>query len=277
MAKIVGGFILPHEPGIFYMPKDRWTEGQARVLDAFEHIGRRIGELRASTVIVVGADHYVLFGPSCLPSYLIGIGDVSGPYEKFPGIDQGDIPNNTALATHIADYGRQHGFDWAVAKALRVDHSIGIPARVCALPNADVRGVIPVYLASGVEPFISLRRAYELGGLIRDAVHDWPEDERVVVIGSGGISHWVGMAEMGRVNEAFDRKVLDCVVRGDAATLMAMSDAQVLEEGGNGAFEIRNFLCMMGALPGRTGNLICYERGEEWVTGLGFAEVREAA
>ncbi|OVZ56876.1 protocatechuate 3,4-dioxygenase [Pigmentiphaga sp. NML080357] len=277
MAKIVGGFVMPHEPGIFYMPEDRWTDGQRRVMAAYGDIARRIGELGATAAIVVGADHYVLFGPGCLPSYLIGIGDVSGPYEKFAGIDQGPIPNHVPLAEHIAFHGRANGFDWAVAKVLRVDHSIGLPARVCALSNPSVRGVIPVYLASGVEPVISLSRAYELGGALRRAVEAWAGEERVVVIGSGGISHWVGMPQMGRVNEAFDRQVLECVVRGDAAPLLALRDADVLEQAGNGAFEIRNFLCMMGALPGRTGRLLCYEHGDEWVTGLGFAEVLEPA
>jgi protocatechuate 4,5-dioxygenase beta chain len=51
----------------------------------------------------------------------------------------------------------------------------------------------------------------------------------------------------------------------------------VLTEAGNGALEIRNFLCMMGALPGGRGEVIAYEHGKEWVTGLGFAEFREAA
>jgi protocatechuate 4,5-dioxygenase beta chain len=228
-------------------------------------------------VIVVGADHYVLFGPTCLPSFLIGIGDVSGPYERFPGISQDDIPNNEPLANHIAEFGREHGFDWAVAKSLHVDHSIGVPARVCALPNASVRGVIPVYLASGVAPLIRPRRAYQVGGMIRTAVEAWDSDERVVIIGSGGISHWVGLPEMGKVNNDFDRHILDCIVRGDAESMMAMSDEYVLAEAGNGALEIRNFLCMMGALPGGRGEVIAYEHGKEWVTGLGFAEFREAA
>jgi len=277
MAHIAGGFILPHEPGIFYMPEDKWTDGQRRVRAAYDAIGRRIGELEATTVVVVGADHYVLFGPGCLPSYLIGTGDVSGPYERFPGISQGEIPNNRALAQHIAAFGRDHGFDWAVAKSLRVDHSIGVPARLCALPNPRVKAVVPVYLASGVEPMIPMRRAHALGGQIRAAIEAWPHDERVVVIGSGGISHWVGLAEMGKVNEEFDRWVLDCVTRGDPEPMMRLSDAEVFERGGNGAYEIRNFLCMMGALPGRRGRLIAYENGPEWVTGLGFAEVLEAA
>jgi len=273
MASIVGGFIMPHEPGVFYMPKEKWNDAQKRVRDAYEQIGRRVGELGATTVIVVGADHYVLFGPGCLPSYLIGIGDVSGPYERFPDITQGNIPNNTALALHIAKYGRDNGFDWAVAKTLRVDHSIGVPARLCGLVNESVKGVVPVYLASGVEPLLPMRRAYELGQMIGNAVAAWPEDERVVVIGSGGISHWVGLPEMGKVNEAFDRWVMDCVVRGDAEAMLALSDAEVFEQGGNGAWEIRNFLCMMGSLKGHKGKVIAYEQGPQWVTGLGFAEV----
>ena len=44
------------------------------------------------------------------------------------------------------------------------------------------------------------------------------------MIGSGGISHWVGTAEMGRVNEAFDREILDYAVRGDTAALAALRD-----------------------------------------------------
>ncbi|RYZ10937.1 MAG: protocatechuate 3,4-dioxygenase [Comamonadaceae bacterium] len=277
MASIAGGFILPHEPGIFHMPPDRWTDGQRRVRAAYDRVAQRIGELQATTVIVVGADHYVLFGPGCLPSYLIGIGDVSGPYERFPGIDQGEIPNNRPLARHIAQYGGEHGFDWAVAKSIRVDHSIGVPARLCALPNASVKAVVPVYLASGVEPLIPMRRAYALGAQIREAVEAWPEDERVVVIGSGGISHWVGLPEMGKVNTEFDRWVLDCVERGDPEPMMRLTDAEVFERGGNGAYEIRNFLCAMGALRGGKGSVIAYEHGPEWVTGLGFAELTEAA
>jgi len=276
MARIVGGFLMPHEPGIFHLPQEKWSEPQARVRSHYDTIGRRIGELQASTAIIVGADHYVLFGPGCLPSYLIGIGDLSGPYERFPGIEQGALPNHAALASHIVQHGRGQGFDWAVAKTLRVDHSIGVPARLCALPNAAMRNVVPVYLASGVEPLLPMARALALGGQIRSAVEAWPGDERVVVIGSGGISHWVGLPQMGRVNEAFDRHVLDCVVRGDPQPLLSLSDAEVLAQAGNGAWEIRSFLCAMGALPDRPGRVLAYEHGPQWVTGLGFAEILAA-
>lgn len=275
MAKIVGGFVMPHEPGIFYKPKDTWTEGQHRVIQAFDQIRQRIGELEATIAIIVGADHYVLFGPGCLPSYLIGIGDVAGPYENFPGIERGPIPSFPELAEHIARHGRANGFDWAVAKSLFVDHSIGVPARLCALPNPSMKAVVPVYLASGVEPLIAKQRAYEVGQAIRRAVEAWPEDERVVVLGSGGISHWVGLPEMGKVNSEFDRMVLDCVERGDHQTLIGLDDQEILRTAGNGALEIRNFICAMGAVNASRGSVIAYEAGPEWVSGLGFAELVE--
>jgi len=95
----------------------------------------------------------------------------------------------------------------------------------------------------------------------------------VVVIGSGGISHWVGTAEMGRVNEVFDREILDYAVRGDIAALSALSDEYILANGGNGGMEIRNWACAMGALEGARGEVLAYEAVPEWVTGLGFVQL----
>ena len=57
-----------------------------------------------------------------------------------------------------------------------------------------------------------------------------------------------------------------------------MPDAEILKQGGNGALEVRNFLCAMGALgPGVTGEVIAYEAVPAWITGLGFAELKAAA
>src|SRR5205823_2739725 len=110
--------------------------------------------------------------------------------------------------------------------------------------GADVK-TIPVYLACSVDPYIRFDRAAELGHQIRRAVEAFPADERVVVIGSGGISHWVGSAQMGRVNEAFDREVIGYALEGNLDALCALSDGYILEHGGEGGMEIRNFACAM--------------------------------
>jgi protocatechuate 4,5-dioxygenase beta chain len=56
-----------------------------------------------------------------------------------------------------------------------------------------------------------------------------------------------------------------------------LDDAYVLREGGNGAFEIRNWIVAMAAMPRFRGEVICYEPVPEWITGLGLAELKPAA
>ncbi|MCR5879622.1 hypothetical protein [Phenylobacterium sp. J367] len=272
MAEIVGGFLVSHDPLLFLNPR---KEDASRPLAAYAAIRARVVELGATAAVVVGADHYILFGPNCLPQMAIGIGDVQGPVDPLPGVPRGAIASHPALARHILEVGQDEGFDWVAAGTMAVDHSVGVPVRRC-LPEDGSVATVPVYLAAGVAPLIRPRRAYALGCSIRRAVDSFPGKERVVVIGSGGLSHWVGLPQMGRINREFDKIVLDAVERGDAESLMAMSDDHVLEHGGNGALEIRQLLCAMGATQGG-GRVIDYVAWPGGVTGLGFAELRSAA
>lgn len=276
MGTLVGAFLVPHNPVMYVAPEAPPQAQRDAVHAAFRTCSERLAALRPTTVIIVGCDHYMLFGPQCLPSYLIAVGDIDGPLDQLPGLRRGQLHNNEALAEHIADHGKFHGFDWAVARAFTVDHAISIPQQLIVEPlraaGADVR-TIPVYLACSVDPYIKMARAAALGAQIRDAVAAFPDDERVVIIGSGGISHWVGSAQMGRVNETFDREVIGYALAGDLAGLCGLSDQYILEHGGEGGMEIRNFACAMGAVPGARGELLCYEAVPAWVTGLGFVQL----
>jgi len=278
MAEIVGGFVMAHDPLITGEPEVADSKQRDNVMAAFSEICDRVRALEATTAIIVGDDHYVLFGPHCLPSMLIGIGDLEGPVEPWLRIERGPVENNQPLARHIMEEGFDNGFDWAVAKVLTLDHATMVPTQLVARPTG--MKVIPVYLACGVAPFIRPRRAHQVGQLIKKAVESFPSDERVVVFGTGGISHWVGEAQMGRVNEEFDRMVLSCVEKGDVESLIRLDNDFILENGGNGALEIRNFICAMGAMSGLKGKIkgrvICYEAMPQWITGLGFAELLAA-
>ncbi|HET9821400.1 MAG TPA: hypothetical protein VFQ16_06205, partial [Burkholderiaceae bacterium] len=255
---------MPHDPLITGNP-DIADAGQVeRVNAAFARVVDRVKELKADTAIVIGDDHFTMFGPHCLPQYLIGIGDVEGPEENWLRFDRYTVPNNTALAEHIMNYGFANGFDWAVAKSLVLDHGTMIPIHMAATP-AGVR-TIPIYTAAGVTPLLRTKRAKQLGQMIGEAVAAFPGNDRVVVYGTGGISHWVGTAEMGRVNVEFDQLVLGMVERGDVDGLVNLSDEYVLEHGGNGALEIRNWIVAMAAMPaGIRGELLVYEPMPPWI------------
>jgi len=271
MAEIVGGFLLPHPPMMFSGVKAP-EQQQKNVNAAYQKIADRIGELEASTVIIVGADHYILFGPGCLPGLLIGIGDVDGPIEKFSDLPRSQHRVNRPLATHIMEHGRANDVDWAVAKAFTVDHAISIPHHMVVSPNEGVE-IIPIYIDVASSPRIEKRRAYKLGQQISQAVDAFPKDERVVIVGSGGLSHWVGSAPMGKVNAEFDRWVMALIEEGDVDELLALSDEEILAEGGEGALEICQWLCAMGAMKGARGRVIAYEPIPEWITGMGFLEL----
>ncbi|MEN0108005.1 MAG: protocatechuate 3,4-dioxygenase [Pseudomonas sp.] len=278
MGKIVGGFWMPHDPVMFVAPEAPEQAIRDKLWGAFNTCAQRLAELEPTSVIIVGCDHYILFGTHCLPRYIIGTGDIDGPVEALPGLRKGVVLNQQALAQHIVAEGDRIGFDWAVARSFTIDHSFSIPHQQVVQPAEAILGYslpsIPVYLACGVDPYLPLPRAAQLGRQIRAAVESFSADERVVIIGSGGISHWVGTAEMGQVCESFDREILRHGVAGDLASLIAYSDEEILQRAGNGAMEIRNFACAMAAVPNATGEVIAYEPVPEWVTGLGFVQLK---
>ncbi len=272
MSAIVGGFTMPHDPLVFINPRKK---DAAALLDAYAEIRRRVAELRATSAIIIGADHYILFSPKCLPPLLICLGEINGPIDQLPGVPNKPIPHNPELARHIFEYSQNAGFDLAVSKGLGVDHAIGVPAQLCLPEDGSVK-TVPVYMASGVEPYVRLERAYRFGGMLTAAVEAMEGDERVVIFGSGGISHWVGTGEMGKIAPDFDRFVLDAIESGDAEPLLTLTDREIMLRGGNGAMEIRHYLAVMGALPGARGEVLAYHPWEGGVTGLGFTQIHAA-
>jgi len=276
MARIVGAFGVAHVPLIAARPGVADKKQVERVMQAFARIRARMTELRVDTAIVIGDDHYTMFGPHCLPSMLIGIGDLDGPHENWLGQKRAPIANNPALAQHIMEYGYDHGFDWAVAKTLTIDHATYIPYLKIVKDLDNVR-MIPVYIAAGVVPLIKPRRCVQLGEMIRDAVEAYDGDERVAIFGTGGLSHWVGAAEMGKVNEEFDHTMIDMIKRRDIDAMLALTDEYVLETAGNGALEYRNWLVAMGAVKEYECELLCYEPIRPWVTGTALVEFKFTA
>jgi protocatechuate 4,5-dioxygenase beta chain len=204
MAELVAGFCLPHDPLMASVPKINEQAKADKVYEALEEVNRRIKAMNVDTVIVIGDDHYCNFGPHCLPQYLIAVGDADGPREPWLGVDRYPVELDTPLATHIMNFGFDHGFDWAVARNITLEHGTMIPIHYAVKPNESGIKSIPIYTAAGVEPLLRTRRAYELGQMIGNAVADYDDARRVAVFGTGGISHWVGTAEMGRVNEGLN-------------------------------------------------------------------------
>jgi hypothetical protein len=97
----------------------------------------------------------------------------------------------------------------------------------------------------------SLKRCMQVGGFVREVIERWPEQKRVAVIGTGGLSHWVGLPDTGKVNAEFDRWFMNCLAEGRGAEVVTKykKAEEVEKEAGNGGQEIRDWLAVAAAMP----------------------------
>jgi hypothetical protein len=73
---------------------------------------------------------------------------------------------------------------------------------------------------------------------------------------------------LGRINETFDRRVLEMLVQEEYDALINTTSEQIESQGGNGAQEIRNWVALLGALPDRKAEVLVYEPVAKWLTGI---------
>jgi len=130
--------------------------------------------------------------------------------------------------------------------------------------------IVPLLVNINMDPPPSPSRCYALGGALRATIeNDRPKGERIAILATGGLSHWLNIARHGEVSEQFDRQVMNAIISGRAPELARMSSAEIVEQGGNGGLEIVTWLIAAATVPGRSGEIIYYEPIPEWFTGMG--------
>ncbi|OBI75780.1 hypothetical protein [Mycobacterium asiaticum] len=276
MGKIVGVFTASHAPGLTGFP-DRAEPGErAAVQDAFTEVRRRVEQLAPDAVIAVSVEHFTNFFLSNLPAFAIAtaesfLGPVTPEMAAFLRVQQRQYPGCPALGEHLYRFALESDFDPAmVAGELFFDENFCVP-----MEYIDPRSQLPLVpvIVNGVNPPCpTMRRCYDFGSMIRAAVEAQSFADRVVVLGSGGLSHWVGMAESGRVNEQFDRDFLARMESGDRHRLIDYTQDQI-EMAGNGAHEVRTWLIAAGA-AGSAFETLAYQPVSAWLTGTAIGAAR---
>ena len=90
--------------------------------------------------------------------------------------------------------GSTAGFDVGMTQNFSVDHSVTVPLHFLT-PEMNVP-VMPFFISGHVPPLPSAQRCYALGQAVGRAIEAWPENKRVVVMGSGSFSLEVGGPRM---------------------------------------------------------------------------------
>jgi len=107
--------------------------------------------------------------------------------------------------------------------------------------------VIPLCVNVVTYPPPSGQRCWALGRAIRKAVEEYPKDMRVVVFGTGGMSHQSHGERCGLINKEFDKKFLDGLT-ADPLGLAAIPHKEYVRDAGAEGIEMVMWHVMRGAL-----------------------------
>jgi aromatic ring-opening dioxygenase catalytic subunit (LigB family) len=165
-------------------------------------------------------------------------------------------------------------FDPAYSHRIKVDHGIGIP--LWRMGFDTLPPIVPVFLNLMEEPFPTPKRCLAWGHMIREAIEAYPEDLRVVVLGTGGLSHSIGETTMGWIDEPFDHACME-LFKSASDEKIAFELARMLKETGNGGAEVRSWSVAHGAAGGKGFEMIDYIPMPETLIGCGLAEWKFAA
>jgi aromatic ring-opening dioxygenase catalytic subunit (LigB family) len=93
-----------------------------------------------------------------------------------------------------------------------------------------------------------------LGQALRRAIESYPEDLKVVVVGTGGLSHQVHGERTGFNNTDWDMQFLE-LIANDPAQLARLKHVDLIRLGGAEGAEVIMWLVMRGALSERVTKL----------------------
>jgi len=273
MADIVAGIATSHVPFLAMHPQfELAEEGQRnRVVAGLDEARQLLEQARPDVIVIFSTDHFDRCFYDNLPPFLVGVGkEAEGPINEWLRMPKVKLQVVGELGRFIVSEGLQNGVDFALSEELPLDHA-DVVLLSYITPRWDVP-IVPVVVNAFAPPMPSLKRCWQVGAFIRKAIKRWPEKKRVAVMGTGGLSHWVGPPETGKVNAEFDRWFLQCLIEGKSAEVVEKyKNAEELEQiAGNGGQEIRDWLAVAGAMPTNLKpRVLAYEPIPQWATGTG--------
>jgi hypothetical protein len=259
MAQIVAGFGVPHTPIFpFFVKRDGPDCEIAKLFGAQKH---ELAAVRPDLIVMFDTDHLNTFFLDNLPIFAIGVdGSFRAPNDEPREVPNYVVKSAPSLAAHIRQAGVAAGFDIGMVQQFSVDHSITVPLHFLT-PEMHVP-VIPFFISGHVPPLPSARRCYELGKAVGRAIEAWPENKRVVVMGSGSFSLEVGGPRMapgrsdGVPDPAWCTRVIKMLEDQQIDTLIEQATSEQMFKAGNVGGELLNWIAMMGAIGNRKPNYI---------------------
>jgi protocatechuate 4,5-dioxygenase beta chain len=253
MASIVGAVSVTHVPYIGRaiannLQKDPYWKP---FFDGFPPVREWLAKVRPDVAVVIYNDHGLNFFLDKMPTFAVG----AAP--EYRNADEGwGIPTlppykgDQDLSWHLIESLVGEEFDLTTCQEMVVDHAFTLPLELL-WPDRHPCPVrtVPVCINTVQHPLPSAARCFKLGQAIGRAVESWDADARVVVIGTGGLSHQLDGQRAGFINKKFDLLFLEKLI-ADPLWVTRYSILDLVELTGTQGVELLNWLAARGALLG---------------------------
>jgi protocatechuate 4,5-dioxygenase, beta chain len=251
MACIVGGIGTSHIPAIgLAMAHQQCDDPYWRpFFQAYLPVREWLEEARPTVAVVVYNDHGLNFFLDKMPAFAVG----AAP--EYRNADEGwglptlaPFPGDPAFSWHLIESLTAADFDLTTCQEMFVDHGFVVPMQLLWPGTASwpVR-TIPIHVNTVQHPLPRPARCLKFGEALGRAIESWPADERVLVLGTGGLSHQLDGRRAGFINKPFDLHCLEKIV-DEPEVLARYSIRDLVELAGTQGPELIQWLVMRGAL-----------------------------
>ena len=246
---LVGAFAVAHTPQLLARPDTEDRDLVLRVHAAFARVKRRLEALRPDVIAMVAGDHIEAFFLSGVPAFAVYAGTecagTFGPYRYR-------FPIHEPLARAVLEQGIERGFDLFYTQDARLDYAFYVPLHF-TMPAPAVP-IVPLHVNVYLPPQPTPRRCHDWGATLGEILRGRPE--RIVLMASGGMSHYPGTDRYASPDLEWDRRVLEVLADGRGHELAAVTGEE-LDKAGN--VELRTWITLLGAVGPARAEVYCYE------------------
>src|SRR4029453_10026263 len=198
---LVGAFACPHTPQLLARPGTEDRDLVLRVHAAFARVKQRLEGLRPEGIAIVAGDHVEAFFLNAVPALAVYAGtECAGTFGRY----HYRFPIHEPLARTIVEQGIERGFDLFYTQEAPLDYAFYVPLHF-TMPEPAVP-IVPLHVNVYLPPQPTPRRCYDWGKALGEILRARPE--RVVLMASGGMSHFPGTDRYASPEFDYDRGAL---------------------------------------------------------------------
>ena len=251
MARIIGGITTSHIPAVGNAISEGLTQEHywKRFFDGYEPVKSWLDEKKPDLIIIVYNDHGLNFFLDKAPTFAIGCAD------EYQNADEGwglkptsPFAGDAQFSWHLAESLINQEFDMCTCQEMLVDHGFVNPMRAL-FGDHEVWPVktVPLAINTVQHPLPSAKRCYKLGQALKVAIESYPEDLKVVIAGTGGMSHQLQGERAGIIDVEYDLACMESIIN-DPSWFYNQSNDAIIEKAGTEGIETIMWLTMRGAM-----------------------------